>query len=412
MKNAITLNHNSVFFYLLATFILTLPYNISTWWVGTFSIALALITLNNPSRKTPLQSIFHEKILQALVAFIFFTYISVLWSQSPEIFNGDLNTNVDRFKYFFLILPAIYFSNLTKQDIKKLFFIIALAPSISILIYYSNYFGISNIFPVQDHNNELILRHYLIQNFFILFTALYLYINIFTVIKNNNYIKLLIYVPLLLLVCLSLILDDRTDSRLIDLVLILMLIFVPFYYLRLKSLITFTVILLAASLIMLSSLPPFQKGIDNFNHAIHTDTYTGSWGHRLGYTIVGLKILKENPLIGRGINDITRPIKEAYKAEPKYFIGENLRHFHNEHINILVAAGIVGYSLLLYFFFLLFKLNINNKKIHVFKNTTIVILLLTMIGEHYLTLKSTINFFFIFIALVVAYKNIEERNTE
>ena len=410
MKKAIfpNLSYDSLFFYLLVVFILTLPYNISIWWVGTFSITLALITLSNPSRKIPLRSVFHERVLQALVAFIFFTYISVLWSESPDIFNDDLKTNIGRFKYFFLIAPAIYLSNLTKRDIRNLFTVIALSPSLSILIYYTNYFGLSHIFPAQDHNSDLILSHYLRQNFFILFSILYLYINIFTVIKNNDHIKLLIYFPLFLVTCLSLILDERTNSRLIDLAFILILITVPFYYLKPKVYFTLIIILLSTSISIIANTSSFQKGMENFRQAIYSDTYTESWGHRIGYAIVGIEIFKDNPVIGRGINDITRPIEKMSEAYPKYFIGENLRYFHNEHINTLVAVGIVGYILLLYFLFILFKLRINDEKIHIFKNTTIIILLFIMMGDHYLTVKDTITFFFVIVTLVVTYKSIDK----
>ena len=194
-------NVDSIFFYILSVLILTLPYNISTWWVGTFSIILFLITLSNPSRKKPVSTIIHERLLQILFIFILFTYASVLWSESPTLFNGDLKTNIGRFKYYFLIIPAIYLSNLTKRDINSLFTIIALAPSLSILLYYTNYFDITGIYAAENQNSDLILRHYLIQNFFILFSILYLYIKTFTAIEENNYNKLLAYVPMLLIAC-------------------------------------------------------------------------------------------------------------------------------------------------------------------------------------------------------------------
>ena len=404
------INVDSIFFYILAIFILTLPYNISNWWIGTFSIILILITLANPSREKTFSTIIHERSLQILFIFILFTYISVLWSKSPVLFNGDLQTNIGRFKYFFLIVPAIYLSNLTKRDIKKLFTIIALAPALSILLYYTNYLDITSIFAAQNQNHSLILRHYLIQNFFILFSILYLYINTFTAIEDNNYSKLFTYVPMLLIACLSLVIDERTESRLIDLALILILITVPFYYLKPKIYFSLLFILLTVSTVIITNSNSFQKGIKNFNQAVYSDTYTGSWGHRLGYAIIGIEIFKENPVIGRGINDISSKIQKFSEEQPKYFIGENLRRFHNGHINILVASGIVGYMLLIYSLFILFKLKIKDKSIYIFKNTTIIIFMFSMVGEHYLSLKSTVNFFFILLALFVIYKNLEKEH--
>lgn len=402
------INTDSIFFYILVIFILTLPYNISTWWTGAFSIILFLITLTNPLRKKSVRTIIHERSLQILFIFILFTYASVLWSESPTLFNGDLKTNIGRFKYYFLIVPAIYLSNLTKRDIKNLFTIIALAPSLSILLYYTNYFDITSIFAAQNQSSDLILRHYLIQNFFILFSILYLYINTFTAIEENNYNKLLAYVPMLLIACFSLVIDERTDSRLMDLALILLFITVPFYYLTAKKYFLLIFILLTVTTVLLTNSASFQRGIENFNQAITTDTYTQSWGHRLGYKIIGIEIFTENPVIGRGINDISRPIYKKAEDKPKYFTGEFQRHFHNEHINILVAVGIFGYILLIYFLFFLFKLNIKDKNIYVFKNITIIIMSFLMLGEHYLSFKSTTNFFSILIALFITYKYLEK----
>ena len=402
------INVDSIFFYLLGAFILTLPYNISTWWVGTFSIILFLLTLVNPLREKSVRTIIHERSLQILFIFILFTYISVSWSESPILFNGDLQTNIGRFKYYFLIIPAIYLSNLTKRDINNLFTIIALAPSLSILLYYTNYFDITSIFAAHNQSSDLILRHYLIQNFFILFSILYLYINTFTAIEENNYNKLLAYVPMLLIACFSLVIDERTDSRLMDLALILILITVPFYYLKPKKYFLLLFILLTASTVIITTSDSFQRGIKSFNQAVSSDIYTQSWGHRLGYTIIGIKIFKDNPVIGRGINDISSQIQRFAEEQPKYFIGENRKRFHNEHINILIASGIVGYMLLIYSFLILFKIKIKDKSIYIFKNITIIVFLFLMLGEHYLSLKSTTNFLSILIALFITYKNIEQ----
>ncbi len=186
-----------------------------------------------------------------------------------------------------------------------------------------------------------------------------------------------------------------------------MLIVVPYHYLKPRIYLTIMIVLLTASTVLISNTSSFQRGIENFNLAIQTDTYTGSWGHRLGYAIIGIEIFRENPFIGRGIDDVTRPIEKLSEIHPKYFIGEDLRYIHNEHINTLISVGILGYILLLYFFFTLFKLHIKDKKIYAFKNTVIFILLFVMMGDHYLSVKETVNFTFIFFTLILTYKKLE-----
>jgi O-antigen ligase len=402
------INADSIFFYILVIFILTLPYNISTWWVGTFSIILFLLTLVNPLREKSVRTIIHERSLQILFVFILFTYISVLWSESPVLFNGDLQTNIGRFKYYFLIIPAIYLSNLSKKDINKLFILIASAPALSIILYYTNSLGISNIAASQNPNSSLIFRNHLIQNFFILFSILFLCINTFSAIETKKYNKIILYLPLFLIASLSLVIDPRAHSRLMGLAFLLILITIPFYYLPTKKYFFLLLILLITSSLVITSSSKFQTGIRNFTQTIESDEYKQSWGHRTGFLLSGIEIFKENPIIGRGINDISRSTYKIAEDKPKYFSGTHLRHFHNEHINILVAVGIFGYILLMYFLLLLFKLNIKDKNIYVFKNTTIIIMFLLMMGEHYLSFKSTTNFFSILIALFITYKSLEK----
>ena len=396
---------DQVFFYTLSILILTLPYNISSWWVGTFSILLFLIAVTNPLKKERYFSVFSKQPVLAFLIFILFSYLSVIWSDSSVFFNGDLKTNVSRFKYFFLLVPAIYLSNLSKKDIEKLFVVIAASPALSIAIYYSNYLGYSAVYPVQNHNGDLILRHYLIQNFFILFSVLFLYINIFNTLGNKDYRNFSIYLILFFIVSLSLVIDEHNSSRLMVLSYVIILITVPYYFLRPKVYFSLIFILLAVSSFGIAHIPSFQRGIDNFKQAIHADEYDGSWGHRFGYAIMGIDIFLNKPILGYGINDTSRHIIEYANEHPKYFIGENLRRFHNEHINILVATGVIGYSLFLYFIFLFYKLKISDRSLYIFKNTMIIVILFSMMGEHYLTLKSTVNFFIILLALFVKYEN-------
>lgn len=402
---------DSIFIYTLIAFILTLPYSTNSATVGTFSILLALITFANKQSTTAVKTIIHDHTIKVLFIFILFTYVSTLWSNSPVFFNGDLHTNLGRFKYYFLIIPAIYLSNISKQDINKLFIAIALAPALSIIIYYTNYLGITSIFATQNMDDTLVLHHYLIQNFFIVFSILYLYIGIFQSIKTNNHRKLFIYVPLLLIASISLFIDERTESRLMDLAFILIIITVPFYFVPKKIYIPLLITLLSLSALLVSSQPSFNRGINSFKKAIESNVYTDSWGHRTGYILTGLEIFAEHPIIGRGINDITEPINNKAKEKPEYFKGEHLRHFHNEHINILVASGLIGYLLLLYFLLTLFKLKLKSTNVYIFKNTSIIILLFIMMGEHYLSFKSTTNFFAVLVALFTKLYSLEKRDS-
>jgi O-antigen ligase len=339
-----------------------------------------------------------------------FTYASALWSQSPEFVNDDLNTNIDRFKYYFLIIPSIYLSNLSKKDINRLLLFVAIAPVLSIVIYYTNHLGLTSIFPFKTPDEDLILSHYLVQNFFILLSILYLYIHILSATKTRDYKKAAIYSLLLIVASISLVIHPDTTSRLMVLAFILIIAITPYFYLPKKVFFPLATLITVISISIVAVNPNFQRGIKSLEDAVTSERYVSSWGHRTAFALAGFEMFREHPLFGRGINDFSRPYEKIVEKNPDHF--HNIRRFHNEHINILVATGIVGYALLVIFFISLYRLNIRDRDIHVFKNITVISIFFIMLGEHYLSVKDTTNFIAILITLFVLLRYRENEPEE
>lgn len=396
-------------FFLIAIFILSSPYYINNAWIGTFSILLFLLSaFNNPLN---LKSIIYEKTILSLLIFVLFSYLSIFWSEADP-FSGDFNTNFDRFKYYFLIIPGIYFSNLTQERIRLLLRMVAFAPILLVAINYTNYFDFTSIYSIRHGGDFLFLSHYLVTSVFILFSAIYLYIHLFSTIKAHNYKTAFVYFLLFVIVGTSLFIDERTASRLINLTFIIAIGLIPLFYVSNKIKVPIILFILISSTIYLFNSNSLNRGIQEFSKSIKEDKYQGSWGHRTGFAIVGIKIFMENPIFGRGINDVSSEIVKIKQSEPKYFIGDNAIRFHNGHINFLVQIGLVGYFLLLIFLFTIIKMKINCFDINLFKNMTIFMLLLLMMGEHYLSVKPTTNFLILLISLFILYHKLEYKDKE
>ncbi|NOR55885.1 MAG: hypothetical protein GQ531_06725 [Sulfurovum sp.] len=343
--------------------------------------------------------------------------MSTLWSSASPVLNAEFSLNFARFKYYFLLIIAIYSASLTTKQIKNLFFIMALAPLYTIVVYYLNAMGITHLYSALFfHGESKLLTHYLMNNFFILYGTLYFYIVFFDNLIKKDYKVSSLAALLTIIYFVSMFIDKPSTARLMILVFFMIMFMVPFFYVKKKYIVLILLVVLGISVVFIKNSQGIQQGIKTFSTAITEDKYVGSWGHRLGFAIVGLEIYKEHPLIGRGICDVRERTIAFAKENPKYFVGDPARHFHNGHINLLVQVGAVGYSLFLVFIFLFLRAPLYNRFNYILRSSFVVTFLLLMFGEHYLSIEQTSYFFALFIALMLLYHKQEllerEKNRE
>jgi len=386
----------------LIVIVLFLPYKGMYNSFKTFAVILFLLVLLRG--QINIKNILNNKIIMALFGFILFTYLSLLWTEGDPSFVGECKANINRFKYYFLLIITIYSIPFTTKQIKSIFFIMALAPLYTIAIYYLNAMGITDVKAAISFNGEdRFLTHYLINNFFILYGAIYFGLVLVDNIIKKNYKIALLAVFATLVYFVSMFIDEHASARLMILVFFMSMLMVPLFYIKKKYLIVVMIVLLVSSVLFVKNSQNMQKGIKTFSTALSEDKYVGSWGHRLGYALVGMQIFQENPVFGRGISDVRERTMVFAKENPKYFIGERERHFHNEHINMLVQVGLVGYALFGLFIVLFLRLPLANTFLHRLKFIFVLSFLLIMFGEHYLSIGQTSSFFALFIALMLLY---------
>lgn len=284
----------------------------------------------------------------------------------------------------------------------------ALAPVGIAIIYHLNAFGITSIYPATQGGDTRIFINDLGNNFFIVYAALYfLQLSLSTLIKKE-YQKFRLFFILLLLFISSLFIDPPMSSRLMLLVFAIVAMVTPFFYLKRR----YSMIIIVSSILLvtvfINTNTKMQLGINEFKTAIEENRYRGSWGLRLGWAIVGLDIFKEHPVIGRGVNDVRARVIVYAEENPKYFFQSDIRHFHNEHINILVEVGMLGYILYLLFIFLFLRLPISDPLINKLKYSYTIAFLLMQMGEHYLVFPATSLFICIFFILIILYTEREK----
>ncbi len=395
---------------IIGLLILTFPYNTCDCTVGTLSILSFIVMLFQ--RSFDYKVIFKEKIVIVLLVFILFTYASVFWSHVPmHAPNSDFHAAFDRFKYYFLLIPAIYFSNFSKKTIKNLLYLIVIAPLPLVIIYYLNYFGITHLYCKKLGGSSYFLMYYLVENIFILFAAIFLYILFLTKLKERKYLASATFLVILAVYSVALFVDPKMHARGVDITLFIIIFLGLFYIFPFEKVFFPSLLVVALASGVLLSNPHIQQGIHTFKEALNQHKYTGSWGHRLAYDIVGVKIFLKHPIFGNGIDDVSTEIIQYKKIDPRYFKGEMyLTRLHNGHLLLLGQVGIVGYLLFLYFIYLMLRLKLSDPTIEIFKNLFIISFLLIMLTEQYLTLKFSTNLFAIVIALILLNKHIEQKS--
>ena len=355
-----------------------------------------------------IKNLLTNKIIISVSAFFLFSMLSILWSPAETV-TWEYLRNLHNYKYYFVLLISIYSLSLSPQQIKNLFFIMALAPLGISVIYYLNAFSVTHIYSALFfHGNSNLLSHYLINNFFILYSATYFYVLFFDSISKQDTKKTLLSLFATLFFAISLLIDPLSVARLMLVAFLAVLLIVPLFYLPKKKALLIVLVMLIFGSIFISTNKKMQQGIKTVTTAIENEKYTGSWGHRLGFAIVGLKIYTEHPIIGRGINDVRARTIEFAQNNHKYFINDHNRHFHNEHINILVEVGLIGYILFAIFIYLFFTFSIKNEFLLKLKYTFIISFLVLMLGEHYLHNQQVGSFFFIFLSLMLLYHKQEK----
>jgi len=396
-------------YYSVLLLVLVLPY----WGAWKLMKALAFVIFFSSlfTAKGKIKAFFSNKVIIALFLFILLTYISSLWSPSETIFTWEFKWAVHRFQYYFLLIPGIYFSSLSKERIKNIFFLMALAPLGTAIIYYLNVFGLTDLsFSEFGAKDSSLLTNYLVNNFFLAYSAIYfLHLSLSSFLKKE-YKQFTLFFILEMIFVSSMFINPQAYSRLALLVFIIIAMITPLFYLKRKYSMMLMVLSLLFIAVFMSTNTKIQNGLNEVKTAIEENRYTTSWGARLGLIIVGVDIFKEHPIMGRGISDVTTSLVVYKEKHPEYGLVDSLVHFHNEHVTLLVQVGVIGYLLYLLFIFLFLKTPISDPLIDKLKYTYTMAFLLMQMGEQYFLFYNTTFFICLFFIFIILHGEREKEN--
>lgn len=322
---------------------------------AAFSITILLSFLFLKKDKNLLKSkaveIFKFKPILILFIYIIYTYISLFWTQNLE--HGMWAQKVYREALIYIpILLLSLDSEDAKKGLKLFTFGFALYAIYTLGIYFDFYsVDGSTISDPRGHLAYSIVTLMLAVG--ILFAGIFLY---YSKNKLEKYLFLLIF----LLCIFSLLINNGRSAHLsIILTIFTYLIFFHRKYIS-KKLIIFLMLGFIISIYFLISFSSnYETGYKQMKNVLLNNKYEGSWGIRIYLYRTSAIILKDNIIFGVGAGDVRDEYRKIAKKENLH---SSFGSLHNQHFEISLRYGLLGYSLLFFAVCLLiYQLRINKQ---------------------------------------------------
>lgn len=375
------------------------------WWIIRFKGELV----------SRLKTLLEFQPLVLLIAFIFYTYIAVLWSSPME----DGLKHVNQFsKYYFFLIPILFTSFNREQAINgiKLFMVSFGVYAAFSLMIYAGLFTIES--TGSDSNNPKGIMAYAIVSTYMAIGAITGFI--IAQQQNNKLLKSVFY----LLAILSLFALFVNQGRTAQLSLILTIITIGmFYYYRLQikhkllyfvGVISFLAIITFILLETSGQIKKYNEAYAETQEILYENKYEGSFSLRVYFYKVGFEIMQDNLLFGMGPEDNWKELVKIQKSDPVYTRKNYFNSFHSQHMDTLTRYGLVGYILLLASVcLLLFRLKNNPQVFYVALSFMSVVFYTSL--ANVMLIKKPFNYIFItvFVLLsVIAYLDQKEKQDE
>ena len=327
-----------------------MPWNFSKSQMGVFSVLIFLwwILKYKDKMLSKIKILFKFLPILLLILFVFFTYLSALWSDS--IIDGFEYVNKYH-KYYLLIIPAL-FTSLNSKEAKNCITILIVSfvsYSLFSLFIYLGFFTILDthstaLNPKGIMGYAIVTQYMAIGSLSSFFLAIY---------AKNNKAKYIFFV--FSIVCLAAVFVNNSRTAQLAFILSIISIFIlniNTYSFSKKKLFLYFCIIVFTCMSFLFYLDKNGK-LNRYNSAykqivkvINTNNYDGSVGLRIYFNKVGYQVIKDNFFFGMGPEDNVCELRKIQENDKNY-THRIFSSYHSEHIDLLTRYGVIGYSLLL-----------------------------------------------------------------
>ncbi len=431
-RNQISISLANILLFTFAFFI-----SVSNTVSSIILMFFLIFFLFEKNKKLKISKLYYNKVLNAILFFIFFVCISSLWS-----INNSFLSSIKQY-IIILFVPVLATLNFTEKEkkITIIFFLVGVFTNIiaSFLITKLHQYELINelYFLKKDHyTNVFYLRGFIDHSNLSLFTSFSIFIILEYIFKERWGTKKLGFIILILILIFFLIFSyGRTG-------LILFLIIGPVYfYIRKpgKIKILISLFFLLITIIILTPNPlksrikqayTLNKNLPIEEKILNDAKYmSDSLGKSVNYWIDKINKNDEwkNDIIKKNTNESIKKRIEIWgelnnEINHNIFFGKGLgsirklvneknnsidRMPHNSYLLVFFEFGLIGFILFLNIFYSQLKLAIQNKEHNLYFLRLIftITFLICMIINDYIIIFNTACFFTLFSALLFVEKN-------
>jgi len=404
------MNINKLYYYfvLLAAFILPLSRASASIFVA---VSIALFLFNIKAYSQYIKFFKEYKLAQALLLLMFYKLISLIWTENIET---GLYTKILYIEWIAIFALGFY---LKKEQVFSVISAFIAGMFISELISYGMYFHILHLSSARGCDSS----HFMISISYSIFLAV---VSIFLLnrilSKKYNYKEKIFYLVFFFTATGNLFISNGRTGQLAFFIAFFITFFIHFR-LNIKTIIASSIFV---SLIIAVAYNTFPNNFANrinlakrdINYVLHRN-YNTSLGLRAAMYIVSYDCFKKEPILGAGIGD--------YKQAPRYALKNNNHHFakrvikfisthhlHSQFLHEVVSGGLIALFLLLYIYYQLFRLPIENKELKELSVLFGIIYLVGSIPEPLLIKQFPSTLFILFMGLfLAASKRIDFENS-
>ena len=398
MTNIKTLNFNMYINYVAVAYAFILP--LSRAGISLFSIIFVLLWIIEGNFQEKWEKIKNNKVLFSFLLFIGFSIISIIWTDNLS----DAKKPLRMLTYFFVLY--VLATSIKKSYINHIITAFLLGMFVSEVISYGVYFEWWQFKAATPQNPSPFMYH-IDYSVFLAFTSILLLNRVFST-RYTHKEKILLLVFFVTVTGNLFIGIGRTGQ--VAFIAGVIVMSVIHFKLSFKA-------ILISILVLFSIFTLAYNVSDNFNARVNQGLgdvqkikdmdFKSSWGTRVAYWITTFEIVKENPLIGKGIGDyldVSKNEIEKVKYNPEKFSKKFISTHgpHNQFLLIALQTGMLGLVIFFYFIYTYLHLPIENRE---WKETSILFMTIfsaSCMADTFLLLQFPVSLFSLFVGIFIA----------
>lgn len=404
--NHYTSKTHQLFQYSVIALAFTIPLSIAAY--TALSALLLILWIIEGNWRSKWDMIKNQPFFKAMFLFYLFMVLSLIWTDN---YVQGLE-HLRKWYYLILLLPILY-TSIDRQRIPQIFSAFLTAMIISEILSYLIFFDLMP-FKLKESWSSIDpspFMHHTPYSIFLIFTIFLMATRLLTTKRTK--VQLLFYSFFILTMTANLFLNAGRTGQFA--LLITLIVFLSLHF-KLHWLKTFLLTTLISSSVFITAFftsPNFHtRSVETYQtfHYLLTEgkPLNDSTGMRFMMWQVGYEIISHNPLLGVGVGDdrdVYIKTLEISLPEIKDYVS-SFSDFHNTYFQITVSAGIIGLSLFLYMFVVLYKNLDDEKNAHLLATIMLILLLLyMMIGNFPASYLTTLFVLIISFSLKLNHKS-------